>query len=52
VIEAWVGASRAAVDRYQGMLEELKQADALDVAMLSVALRELRSLAGRRKDMV
>jgi glutamate dehydrogenase len=52
VIEAWVGDSRAAVDRYQGMLEDLKQADALDIAMLSVALRELRSLADQRQDMV
>jgi glutamate dehydrogenase len=52
VIEAWVADSRAAVDRYQGMLEELKQADTLDVAMLSVALREIRGLAGRRPDTV
>jgi glutamate dehydrogenase len=45
VIEAWVTDNRAAVARYQAMLEDLKQADAPDVAMLSVALREIRNLA-------
>jgi glutamate dehydrogenase len=45
MIEAWVSDSRAAVTRCEAMLEDLKQADAIDVAMLSVALREIRSLA-------
>jgi len=45
VIEAWVSDNRAAVTRYQGMLEDLKQVDAPDVAMLSVALRAIRNLA-------
>jgi len=44
VIDAWVSDNRAAVDRYQGMLEDLKQVDGPDVAMLSVALREIRNL--------
>jgi glutamate dehydrogenase len=48
VIEAWVSDNRAAVDRYQGMVDELKQLDALDVAMLSVALREIRTALMRR----
>jgi glutamate dehydrogenase len=45
VIEAWVADNRAAVDRYLAMLEDLKQVDLPDVAMLSVALREIRTLA-------
>jgi glutamate dehydrogenase len=44
MIEAWVADNGAAVRRCEAMLEDLKQADAVDVAMLSVALREIRSL--------
>jgi glutamate dehydrogenase len=45
MIDGWVSDNRAAVSRCEAMLEDLKQADAIDVAMLSVALREIRSLA-------
>jgi glutamate dehydrogenase len=45
LIEAWLSDNRAAVGRYQAMLQDLRQADTLDVAMLSVALREIRGLA-------
>jgi glutamate dehydrogenase len=45
VIEAWLSDNRVEVGRYQAMVEELKQAETLDVAMLSVALREIRNLA-------
>ncbi len=45
MIDAWVADNRAAVSRCEAMLEDLKQADGVDVAMLSVALREIRSLA-------
>jgi glutamate dehydrogenase len=44
MIDGWV-ADNSAVTRCEAMLEDLKQADTLDVAMLSVALREMRSLA-------
>jgi glutamate dehydrogenase len=45
VIEAWLSENRAQVGRYQAVLEDLKQAETLDVAMLTVALREIRNLA-------
>jgi glutamate dehydrogenase len=45
VIEAWLSENHAEVGRYQVMVAELKQAETLDVAMLSVALREIRNLA-------
>ena len=45
MIDAWVSDNRAAVHRCEAMLDHLKQADAVDVAMLSVALREIRNLA-------
>jgi glutamate dehydrogenase len=48
MIEAWVSDDRAAVHRCEAMLEDLKQADAVDVAMLSVSLREIRNLAQTR----
>jgi glutamate dehydrogenase len=48
MIDAWVSDNRAAVRRCEAMLEDLKQADAVDVAMLSVALREIRNLTQTR----
>jgi glutamate dehydrogenase len=45
MIEAWVSDNQAAVRRCLAMLEDLRQADAVEVAMLSVALREIRNLA-------
>jgi glutamate dehydrogenase len=45
MIDAWVSENRAVVSRCDALLEELKQAGTLNVAMLSVALREIRSLA-------
>jgi glutamate dehydrogenase len=45
MIDAWVADNRAAVRRCEAILEDLKQVDAVDVAMLSVALREIRNLA-------
>jgi glutamate dehydrogenase len=48
MIDAWVSDNRSAVSRCEAMLEDLKQVDAVDVAMLSVALREIRSLAQTR----
>jgi glutamate dehydrogenase len=44
MIEAWVADNSAAVGRGEAMLGDLKQADTVDVAMLSVALREIRNL--------
>jgi glutamate dehydrogenase len=45
MIDAWVAGNGAAVRRCEAMLSDLKQADGVDVAMLSVALREIRNLA-------
>jgi glutamate dehydrogenase len=45
MIDGWVADNGSAVTRCEAMLDDLKQADTLDVAMLSVALREIRSLA-------
>jgi glutamate dehydrogenase len=45
MIDVWVADNRPAVRRCEAMLEDLKQADAVDVAMLSVVLREIRNLA-------
>jgi glutamate dehydrogenase len=42
---AWEVAQRPAVERAQRMLTELADAKSPDLAMLSVALRELRHLA-------
>ena len=42
---AWETAQRPAIDRAQRMLGELADTKAADLAMLSVALRELRHLA-------
>jgi glutamate dehydrogenase len=45
LIDAWLEENRASVERCLSMLADLKEADALDIAMLSVALREIRSLS-------
>jgi len=44
MIDAWVAGNRGSVTRCLEMLEDLKQVERVDVAMLSVALREIRSL--------
>jgi NAD-specific glutamate dehydrogenase len=49
MIDAWVSENRASVSRCDAMLADLKQADGVDVAMLSVALREIRTLAQARR---
>jgi glutamate dehydrogenase len=40
----WVEKNRAAVDRAQLVLEEIATADTFDLAILSVALRVLRTM--------
>jgi len=37
--------NRSAVDRAHTILSDLKEAEGLDIAMLSVALREIRNLS-------
>jgi glutamate dehydrogenase len=44
LIDAWVDENRSSLARCFDMLEEMKEAEALDIAMLSVALREIRNL--------
>ncbi|HEV8651130.1 MAG TPA: NAD-glutamate dehydrogenase [Actinomycetes bacterium] len=43
-IDAWLDENRSSVARSQELLEDLREAESLDVAMLSVALREIRNL--------
>ncbi len=45
LIGAWQGRSGRAIERAQQLLSELRAAPTVDAAMLSVALRELRTLA-------
>ena len=45
LMSAWQDANRRAIDRAEGLWNELRTATAPDAAMLSVALRELRNLA-------
>jgi glutamate dehydrogenase len=45
LIEAWLGNNRSSVERARAILSDLKEADTLDIAMLSVALREIRNLS-------
>ena len=45
LITAWEGRNRRSIDRAAELLEELRAVSAVDTAMLSVALRELRNLA-------
>lgn len=44
VLEQWAGGNRQALERAQRLLDELADAGGADLAMLSVALRELRNL--------
>jgi glutamate dehydrogenase len=43
-VTAWLDANRDRVARYRALIAEFRAADTLDVAMLSVALQELRTL--------
>jgi glutamate dehydrogenase len=43
-IDGWMEENRNSVARCFDMLEEMKEAETLDIAMLSVALREIRNL--------
>src|SRR5829696_3149408 len=45
LIEAWLADNRSSVDRTRAILSDLKEAETLDIAMLSVALREIRNLS-------
>jgi len=45
LLAAWEERNAAALERAQRLLAELKDAKVADLAMLSVALRELRHLA-------
>ncbi|MBI3423271.1 MAG: NAD-glutamate dehydrogenase [Acidobacteria bacterium] len=45
LVNAWQTSNQRALERTQQLLAELKNASAMDVSMLSVALRELRHLA-------
>jgi len=44
-LEAWRRQRHAALERYRRLLEELQAQDEIDMAMLTVLLRELRQLA-------
>jgi glutamate dehydrogenase len=45
LIETWMEENRSAVERANSIMSDLKDADSLDIAMLSVALREIRNLS-------
>jgi len=45
MLAAWKERYAPAITRYKNMVEELKRAPTLDLAVLSVLLRELRALA-------
>jgi glutamate dehydrogenase len=45
LIEAWLEENRSAVERANTILSDLREAETLDIAMLSVALREIRNLS-------
>ncbi len=45
MLASWEQRNQAAMDRVQRLLTELGDAKSVDLAMLSVALRELRNLA-------
>ena len=44
LIDGWMDENRSSVARCFDMLSDLKEAETLDIAMLSVALREIRNL--------
>jgi len=43
-VDAWLDENRSSVARSQELLEDLREVESLDIAMLSVALREIRNL--------
>ena len=45
LIDTWMRENTASVHRATALLDDLKEADTLDIAMLSVALREIRNLS-------
>jgi glutamate dehydrogenase len=45
VADSWLESHRAGLHRLEGLLTEMKMASVIDVAALTVALRELRALA-------
>jgi NAD-specific glutamate dehydrogenase len=45
LIEAWLADNRSSVERTRAILSDLKEAETLDIAMLSVGLREIRNLS-------
>jgi glutamate dehydrogenase len=45
LIDTWLEENRSAIERADTILSDLKEADSLDIAMLSVALREIRNLS-------
>jgi glutamate dehydrogenase len=45
LIDAWMRENAASVARATSTLDDLKEAETLDIAMLSVALREIRNLS-------
>jgi glutamate dehydrogenase len=45
LIETWLEENRSAVERANTILSDLREAETLDIAMLSVALREIRNLS-------
>jgi glutamate dehydrogenase len=45
LIDAWLEENRGSVERANTILSDLKEAETLDIAMLSVALREIRNLS-------
>jgi glutamate dehydrogenase len=45
LIDAWMRENGASVGRATALLDDLREADTLDIAMLSVALREIRNLS-------
>jgi glutamate dehydrogenase len=45
LIDSWTEENRSSVERANAILSDLKEAEGLDIAMLSVALREIRNLS-------
>ncbi|HZB59496.1 MAG TPA: NAD-glutamate dehydrogenase [Actinomycetota bacterium] len=45
LIDAWLEENASAIERANAILSDLKEAETLDIAMLSVALREIRTLS-------
>ena len=45
LIDSWAEENRSSVERANAILADLKEAEGIDIAMLSVALREIRNLS-------